>query len=31
MFEKGKPDIDLKTVKGFNLKKKFFSNFDLRK
>ena len=31
MFENGKPDIVLKTVKGFNIKKNSFYNFDFRK
>ena len=31
MFEKGKPDIDLKTVKGFNLKRSSFLFFILEK
>ena len=30
MFENGKPDIVLKTVKGFNIKNSFY-NFDSRK
>ena len=31
MFEIGKPDIALKKVKVFNIKRIFFLNFDFRK
>jgi len=31
MFENGKPDIVLKPVKRFNIKKNFYYNFDYKK
>jgi len=31
MFENGKPDIVLKTIKSFNIKRKPYYNFDLKK